>query len=416
MKSLPLSMKWFTVLILIRPIVDLLYFLKEISVVISPLYIVGFLTPFLIIFSLFSRKLPPKYKSILSDFNFWVWAVIVIFNLGLHLLVEANFDTVGDTLRYLTPVLLFVYFRRFIYSKKQLEGILQTFLYSAAIPAALLAYELIFEPISTQMITENRGGGARYQGGYADIMNYAIYASAAFLIKSYFFLQKVKQKRTNLKKVIQLISVYAFCFTALIAIKQTASWGVLTALFALFILFNLGNRKGVVLLLISMPILIYLGSRIYSSKVQPLIQKEVSVIEGEENVDRSFNGRMSRWKKYFEVWNDMPLISNLFGVNFSGHKLAPVMISGGMHSDYVRLLFLSGLIGLIFYLLFLFSLLKRVLSMQVPEQFLVMGAIGIVLLYSITTCPLNYAPFIYYIFPILAYASLPKNVLKKQYG
>ena len=92
------------------------------------------------------------------------------------------------------------------------------------------------------------------------------------------------------------------------------------------------------------------------------------------------------------------------------------MISGGMHSDYVRLLFLSGLIGLIFYLIFLFSLLKRVLSMQMPERFLVMGAIGIVLLYSITTCPLNYAPFIYYIFPILAYASLPKNVLKKQYG
>jgi hypothetical protein len=416
MKGLPFSMKWFTVLVLLRPIIDLLYFLKEISPLISPLYLVGFLTPFLVLFSFLSKKLPPRYKSIITDFNFWVWTVLVLFNLGLLLLIDASLSTIGNVLRYLTPVLFFFYFRRVVNSKEHLNGLLVTFLYSTAIPAVILLYELVFGPISAQELTESRGGGARFQGGYADVMNYAIYASGAFLIQSYFFIKKSAIIKGRTKRTVQLITVYVFCFTTFVVIKQTASWGVIIALAGLFLFFNLRTKKGILILLLSLPILVFLGSRIYSSKIQPLIQKEVMVIEGDADVDRSFNGRMSRWKKYFAIWEEMPLSSNLLGVNLSGHKAAPVMISGGMHNDFVRLLFLSGVVGLVFYLLFLFSLIKRVLVMKMPEQFLVLGAIGVVLLYSVSTCPLNYAPFIYYIFPIFAYASLPKHVLKKQYA
>src|SRR5437016_327172 len=51
-RSLPWSLRWFPLLILIRPLVDNFYYLKNVSPVLSPLYIVGVLTPLLAIYGM----------------------------------------------------------------------------------------------------------------------------------------------------------------------------------------------------------------------------------------------------------------------------------------------------------------------------------------------------------------------------
>ncbi|MEQ8910212.1 MAG: O-antigen ligase family protein [Vicingaceae bacterium] len=411
LKTLPLAMKWLVLLILFRPLIDVFYFLKEISPVISPLYIVGVLSPVFILLSLLSKGLPIKFKSIVSDFNFWVWGGLSLFNIVLILFIDFSLDTFGDVLKYITPILLFIYFRRFINSKRQLNGVLTTFLISAIVPAIILTYELIFGPISTQELSANRGGGLRYQGGYADVMNYAIYATGSLLIQAYFFIQAGRKKK---RRVFRLLFVFIYATATLIAIKQTASWGVLLAIVFLFFIFNLGSRKGFLVLLVSMPLLVFLGTRVYNKTVEPLIEREIQVIEGDADVDRSFNGRMSRWKKYFQVWEEMPIYSNLFGVITSDQEEARTMVGGGMHSDYVRMLFLTGIIGLLFYLLFLVYLIRKSFRMTSPERFLTIAAITCLLMYSVSTCPLTYSFFTYLIFPIMAYASLPKYILKKE--
>ena len=414
LKSLPFSMKWMVILILVRPIVDMFYFLKEVSPVISPLYIIGFLTPFLIGFSLLSKTFPKLIKSIVSDFIFSAWSLIVVFSLLVYLASNLDIGAVGDALRYLTPILLFFYFRHFINSKKNLKGILQTFLYSAYIPAFLLVYELLIGPINAEYLSEGRGGGARIQGAYADIMNYAIYATGAFLVKGYFFFIENKKRSSKLKNLIGLLIVFSFSFMALIAIKQTSTWAVMISLIGLFLILNLGNLKGLLIILLFSPLLLFFAQKTYTSKIEPLVAKEYKVIRGEADIDRSFNGRMTRWKEYFEVWNEMPAEANLFGVLLSGNDKAKVMISGGMHSDYVRVLFLSGIVGLLFYLFFIFTLFKRYFVLSKEDRFLVVGAVVSLLLYSITTNPLLYTPFIYAIIPIFCYAILPKTVLKKK--
>ncbi|MBL4710649.1 MAG: hypothetical protein JKY48_19660 [Flavobacteriales bacterium] len=401
---------------MIRPIVDIFYFLKEISPFLSPLYIIGILTPLLIFLSLVSRGFPKKYKSFVSDFNYGAWSTIVIFNLIILFAFQGGFGVISDVLRYCTPIFLFYYIRHFIRSKADLIGVLQSFYYSAFIPTGILLYELIFEPINPEYLSESRGGGARVQGAYADIMNYAIYITGAFLIRCYFFLRSVRFKQVNTKVLINLGIVMVICFVGLISIKQTSSWAVIIFLIVLFLAFNLNNKKGVVSILLLLPIFIIVGQLVFKSKIEPLIEKEYSVIEGDAGIERSFNGRMTRWVKYFNIWfEEMPISSNAFGSALSGHEKVPVMISGGMHSDFVRIIFLSGVLGLVFYLMFFFNLANRVKRVPVPERFLIWGAIGSVLLYSISTTPLLYTPLIYCVYPIFAYAALPKPLLKK-YG
>jgi hypothetical protein len=410
-KLLPASLKWFIILILLRPIIDVFYFLKEISPFLSPLYITGFLTPCFILFSFLSRRFPKKHKSFLTDINYGIWSVIVVFNLMLLFTFQDGSSIISDVLRYITPILLFYYIRHLIRSKRDLIGVLQTFYYSASIPAALLIYELIFGAITPEYLSEGRGGGARMQGAYADIMNYAIYITGAFLIRCYFFLRSVRLKQVNTRKIINLGIVLLICFIGLISIKQTSSWVVIIFLISLFILFNLNNKKGLISILLLIPFLIVFGKSTYKSNIAPLIEKEYRVINGDADIERSFNGRMTRWVKYFNIWSEMPIASNIFGSALSGHKKVPTMLSGGMHSDFVRVIFLSGILGLIFYLLFFMNLASRVKKVPLPERFLIFGAIGSVLLFSVSTTPLLYVPLIYFIYPIFAYAALPKSLL-----
>lgn len=412
-KMLPLSLKWFVLLILIRPIADLLYFLKEVSPVLSPLYLIGILTPLIIMVSYLSSRFPKKFPSFLTDISFKLWAFIVVLNLIL-LLISQNKDLglIGDIIKYINPIFIFVYLRHFIRDKKDLHGILQAFYYSASIPAFLLLYEVIFNPINVEYLSEGRGGGARIQGGYADIMNYAIYINAALLIKFYFYLRGFYIKRIgSISSLAGLGVVTVICFMGLVSIKQTSSWMVAMALGLLFVTFIVRRLQGFVLVIVLLPVIAYFAITTYTTRIEPLVEKEYEVLEGEAEIDRSFNGRMTRWRKYSNIWLDMPLVNNLIGVGSSDDENVPVMIGGGMHSDIVRMLFLGGVAGLLFYLLFLTSTLRSLRYMQLPERFIVLGVLGSILLYSVSTTPLLYAPFIYFAFPVLSYAALPKPLL-----
>lgn len=409
--QLPLSLRWFVVLILLRPIIDLFYFLKEISPLISPLYIVGILTPLFIIFSFLSKKFPQKIKSLICDLNFGMWSLLVAFNLSLLFLIDSGFEVISDVLKYSTPLFLFYFFRHFIRSKVDLIGVLQTFLFSAYIPIILLIYELIFGAISPEYLSEGRGGGARMQGGYADIMNYAIYFTGAILIQCYFFLRSAQVKAVDSKKSIKFVLVLVLCFVGLISIKQTSSWAVAFLVFGLFVFYNLKSIKGFLIILLFSPLLVYVGVATFNSKIEPLIEKEYKVIEGKSNIEASFNGRMSRWVKYFGIWTEMSIGSNLLGTPFSNDKVSSTMISGGMHSDFVRVIFLTGILGLLLYLSFLSLILKKGIGLPTPEKFLVISAIGSTILYSISATPLLYVPYLYYIIPIFCYAALPKPIL-----
>lgn len=407
--NLPATSKWFAILVLIRPLIDNFYFLKDISPLLSPLYVAGVLTPVFIVFSFLSRSFRPKYRSPIADLVFGTWGVLVVVNSLIVLLSDYSLSTLGEVIKYTTPVLLFFYARHIISSKEDLTGFLQAFLIGCILPAAILIYEQIFGAISPEQLTEKRGGGERTHGAYADVMSYAIYIIGSFLVSTYLFLKDMKGKRRR-RMPLWLLLVIALDVLALVSIKQVSTFAVFATLMTLFLFHLLQNKRSLILLALALPLVLIIGKYIYDKNVKVLVAKEVAVIDGEADVDRSFNGRMHRWERYFELWGEMPGYTSFVGVPSSGFKEVPLMISGGMHSDFVRLLFFTGFLGLTMYLFFLFIVFLKSNGLRSYDRYLAWGALGALLLHSVSTTPLMYASYNYLFVIVFSYVLLPQRI------
>ena len=130
---------------------------------------------------------------------------------------------------------------------------------------------------------------------------------------------------------------------------------------------------------------------------------------GEKDVEFAFNGRVQRWERYFDIWNKMPGFARFFGTSFSGFKEVPTMIGGGMHNDYIRITFPSGIFGVALYVLFIFSVFLQQNRFRPPERYLILSACATTLLYSMSTLPSLYLALMNYTFPIFAFAMLSKR-------
>lgn len=409
-KSLQWSRRWFVLLILIRPFVDLFHQLKNVSPFLSPLYIIGILTPLFIIISLLSGKMK-KRIPVESDYLFFIYGTIVFCNCMLFLAMFFSLDTIGDIIKSFTPILLFFYLRRFVHSRADLEGILQAFFYSCVFPFAMIIYENIINPISVQVISQNRGGGMRLQGGYADIMSYAIFIIAGAIIVSYFYVKAAAAKK---KPTLKTLIVFILCVIGLVSIKHVSSWTVFLACMGTFFYYISQRKQGfIIAILVIAVVATFFAPEIYKSQIEPLINKEIAVAEGEKEAKYAFNGRMTRWGNYFSIWEEMPFYSKLFGVTTSGFEEVPVMVGLGMHSDYVRILFHSGIVGLVIYLLFLFSLFFKYRKLKIHDKYLLVASLSAILLYSVSTLPTLYMPLMYILLSIFAFFSLPVQTINQ---
>ncbi|MBL7924705.1 MAG: hypothetical protein JNL88_10950 [Bacteroidia bacterium] len=409
-RRLPLYKKWFVWLILLRPIIDNFYELKETSALASPLYIVGFLTPVLILMSSLSNGFPRADRA-LEDVPFRIWALVLIFNAATFWFIDLSVVAFGDLIKFTTPVFLYFYARRIIQSKDDLHGLLTAFLVSCLFPFGIFLYESIFNPIAIEFISQGRGGGSRIRGAYADIMNYAIYFILFLMIISYYFLENLYEGKISFKiKAWHLILCIAFVVYGLTRIRHVSTWGVFIALIIVFLFHNLRNSRGLLFALMFVFVVsTFFAQDLYINHIEPLIGKELMVVEGESEANQAFNGRMTRWEKYFEIWEQMPPQNHFIGIVTANFKETVVMIGGGMHSDYVRQLFLTGFIGLFFYVFFLFGVLAKWLKLEMADKYLLSATITAILLWSITTVPTLYAPLLYIVYPVMAYALLPKE-------
>jgi O-antigen ligase len=411
-KQLDWTRKWFPVFLFLRPIADNFYFLKSYGTIYSPIYILGVLTPILCIASISRMK---NIRSAPSDQYMRIWGILIVVN-GIALLsFDLTMDNFGNMLKYISPPLLFFYLRYFVQSKRDLVFLLQTFLYSAIYPFLSMAFELAFGPIDPEYVSAGRGGGARLRGYYADSANYFIYFINTVIISVYFFLDRIYSKaKTSPMTTTRLLLIFLASLIGIIQLRHVTTWGALAVIIALLLYFNSKNVRGYgVLIVVGLIVLPVLSTLVYDQYIYPLIAKEFNVWEGDVDIQYGFNGRISRWERYFEIWDQMPSIAHFFGVSFSGFRQAPIMMSGGMHNDFVRILFLSGIFGVALYVFFILSVFFRWTVFRAPERFLILTSVAALMMYSMTTLPMIYPGFQYVFFSVFSFALLKKQ---KAYG
>lgn len=400
--SVPGPYKWFIYFILIRPIIDNFYFLKDISPVLSPLYIVGILTPILVLYSL---QATPKSVTTEMDKRFKLWAFFLV--MGLTFVLFNNIISVtyiSIVLKSIIPVFIYFFCRRLIRSERDLDGVLQTFRYSVLFVIGMFVYEVVFHPFG---YTDTRGGLTRIQGLYADVANYGMYFSLALLVNCYFFLKS----NMTMKKIRNLLVIIVIFIVALVKINHAATYFVFTAVLGLFLMFTFRFRSftGFIFIVIIALVFILYADTIREKSIDPLFKRDRMALEGELEESQLLHGRYGRWQMIFTNWIDFPIYAQLFGV--------PLMLDNswdwmygqsGTHNDFVRLMMLSGLLGVLVYLSILIMVLRKVMKQKGPMVFLGLATMTLLFLYSVSLTPTMYAFVMYVTMSIFAYMTLPK--------
>lgn len=402
--ELPWLLKWFPLLVVFRPIVDSLYFLKEVSPLLSPPYLVGILTPILAISAL-ARYYYPHLGKVDKAFTFW--SVLVLLNCFFIILYDPlSMLSLEFLLKLSLPVYLFFFLRILIKDLRDLHGVLQSFLYSALFIAAILIFEVLVNPIAIQ---ESRGL-QRIQGTFGDVVSYGMYIVFALSASTYFYFSR-NHIATQSKRLILIGAVGSIGILGLVNIHHTATYTVFLLIIALFLLFNFRKGSpalGFGIILLAGLGLSYFGSGLIEEKISPLIETDIEVYSGEADTDRLLHGRVGRWRL---MLNDFS--SEIVPVQFFGYPLkfdyVFQFIGIGSHNDFVRILFATGIFGLVLYLRLLVVVFRQNVLLGAAQRYLLYATFTSLLFYSISVTPTIYAPFMYFTLSVFAFSALPKS-------
>ncbi len=408
LRDLPPLLRWFPILIVLRPVIDNLYFLKEVSPLLSPPYIVGALTPILCIAALAKFRIP---KTGNIDKAFIPWAILILLNCGFLLFYDPfSLLTFEFVLKLALPVYLFFFLRVFVTSRRDLDGILTSFLLSGIFVAILLLFEIIVRPISVQ---ESRGL-ERIQGSFGDVVSYGMYIIFTLIVATYFYFVH-RQTVAPMRRVALVAVVVVLGLLGLVNIHHTATYTVFFLVVILFVFHNFRRRSPIiafVIIVVLGVVIDFAGSEIIEERITPLVQTDLRVYAGEVESDRLLHGRVGRWRMMLEMFSAEPV-----SVQFLGYPLkfeyVYQFIGIGSHNDFVRILFATGIAGLTAYLIFLVSVFRRMRRLAPPQRYLLLAGFIALLLYGISVTPTMYAPFMYFILSAFAFVALPSESLSQ---
>jgi len=399
-RSKPWLLRWFIYLVLLRPVVDNLYYLKHISPFLSPLYIVGVLTPVLALLAL-TRKHEPFRTS--ADRIFRSWSVMVLIT-TLFILIYHKIDLalLANALKFAMPVFLFFFLRLFVRHRRDIDGLIQTFLYSLAIVLVLFFYELSFGPIKT---TESRGL-TRIQANFGDVFNYGLYLCFGLLFIAYREMKEGKL-RIRFSVLFRLGLSLLIGILVLLRINHAASLIVFSTLLFLYAYYQSHKNLLAVFsfLIIGLILFQYLGDRLLEETITPLFERDMQALSGEINQEQLFHGRYGRWEYYWDFFKSQSIPRQFLGAPIF-YPDAPLFLStgSGSHNDFIRIGMYTGLLGLFFYLFFHLRLFFSTRRLPLHDRFLLTGALAITALYSITLTPTLYAPVLYMVYAIFAFS------------
>ena len=322
-------------------------------------------------------------------FTFNVFVFLMVFNLLLVLGYEGTFSQFGDTIRTILPFVLFFYFRKYLDSVSDIEGFIITFFIASIFPIITLYYEILVSPIREVYNIESRGGGLRLIGFYADLFGYISHLICGLIGYCYFYIKNINKKKKHfIFSNLGFFIVLLICLVGVYNLRHQATWVVLLVLLMLFIYF-IRDKVSVFQLVVFLVTMVGVGFYFYTEIFSVLFAKNISVYEGNAQETSALNGRVYIWKKYFAYWENFNVLAQWLGSGLAQHDKSKVMMGGGMHNDFVRFFFSTGIIGVLCYMSFLFSVIKNSFKLKNKEfKYLILSSVLVVIMYSISALPM----------------------------
>lgn len=163
-------------------------------------------------------------------------------------------------------------------------------------------------------------------------------------------------------------------------------------------------------MIITVVVVLVYGGAFYEEVINPRVEKEVEVIQGKREQSQAFHGRMWRWEWLWGEYERSSVFAKMVGYSWD-MGYARHMIGINVHNDFLRMLFFSGIIGFITYLVFLSRIIRRIKYLNKADSFVSIALIISLILYSMTTIPTIYVGFMNVYVTLFAYLALPKRVL-----
>lgn len=271
----------------------------------------------------------------------------------------------------------------------------------------MILFEMLINPINPYI----PGGREyfRYRGLYADGIDYTMQWSFALLCLGYFYLKSRGNSNQTFTLLLLIITIETI---GLIYLHQAVAYGIFCFLIPFILIFLFKKNKVHFFVMVSSLILIFLFFYIPNFfRLSSLLGLDIKVISGNAGINAGANGRVGIWLEGLSNLSQLPFFSILFGNILSG-KVFYKFIGSGAHSDYLRILFATGFIGLIFYFIFIIKSFFITLKLNKPEKFICMGTIGTLILFSVSHTPTFYPPFVYFFAVIFAFIIKTKLSIK----
>ncbi|WP_369997291.1 O-antigen ligase family protein [Winogradskyella sp.] len=380
----PINLKWILLVILVFPMFAATWEMKK-SSGFSPLQLLGLLVFAFGLMSIVGKK--NRAPNLI--FSFYIFLLLLVINLLLVFFYEGSFSQFGDTIRTILPFLLFFYFRKHLNSIIDIEGFLITFLIASIFPIATLYYEILFNPIREVYNTASRGGGLRLSGFYADLFGYMSHLICGFMCYCYFYIKYSKRRKKHfIFSNMGFLLVLLICLIGIYNLRHQASWAVSLALLLIFV-YYIRKQVSAFQLVVFFVVAISAGGYFYTQIFEILFAKDIAVFEGGARETAALNGRVYLWKKYYAFWENFNVLGQWIGAGFAQHEKSNIMMGGGMHNDYVRLFFSTGIIGIVCYVSFLVYLIRNSIKIkQVEFRYLMLASVIVIIMYSISALPL----------------------------
>lgn len=389
--------RFIIIVILFRPLIDQLYFVKSVSIFFSPLYWIGIITPLICLYTILREPLQRGFLDRMMTLFSILLLSSSVFMLFTHIDKLSYWQML---LRVTMPFYLFFYFRRFIKQRKDLEYILVTFMFSLTFVLLMLFYETIFSSFRN----ETSRGLERIQANFGDVASYGIYLNLGLIVSGYFHFIKERVMNFYLDN-----SFYLIVFSIVISIfrlNHITSVIVFVSLFVVFV-YYFSKKQFTSILIISILISILIIIIEPTLEVPELFSSEIEHLENEDQINQFGHGRLGRILNIAEIFENADLLNILFGLPYTLNDSYFFMYgSSGIHNDFLRIFSFAGLVGLIIYLSILFNSYIYSKRLGLALQYLIVSMLVFITLTSMTLTPTTYYTPMYLLLPLFSYISL----------
>ncbi|MBE0644936.1 MAG: hypothetical protein IH600_12710 [Bacteroidetes bacterium] len=393
LKDLGWSIGIWLLLLLLRPLIDASWSLKNTPIGFSPLQLVGAGLPAFFVWTLWKKR--NRVHSLLKEKpEVIAWGVLLLLAAVAAVVIEPGSASLGVALKFVLPPLAIVFGYLYVRDEKVFTTAAWALLTAGGVPVLFLLYELIAGPMSTSI----RGGVPRFIGPYAQVSVYGIHLSMMLMGMGYLAIRKGDRLH-----LVLLLATTAILGLSTAFLVHVSTWAVQLGMVILILAFLLRKRAwSRSAMLAGTAVLFVLAGFALRPEYtyRWVIMPDVEVLSSEAPAEQFMNSRGGIWEHHLADISRLPLHAQLLGSSLSGTNFFGATTFGA-HNDLLRIFMATGVIGLLLYLFWLGRVIWRVLHMHAETRFLGLAALIVLLGYSVALTPTYIVPLVTVLLPVL---------------